>query len=70
VQRDRAEVGEEEQRLEILDDDVAVLLAGVLVPDGLGANPFRREDRRVLLIEALAFDAVGKRVSTTGRSAR
>src|SRR5207237_10921229 len=34
------------------------LALGVLAPDGNGAHPFRREDRRVFLVKGFSVDAV------------
>ena len=43
VERDRAEVGDVEERLEVVADEVVDLALGVLAPDALEADPVRRE---------------------------
>lgn len=59
VQRDRPEVGEVQQALLVLANEVPDFFLGALTPDGLGAKPLRGPLRRILLIEVLALDPVG-----------
>ena len=56
----RSHIGEIEQGLFVIANEVLDLALGVFTPDRNRAHPFGREDRRILLIERFAVDAVGK----------
>ena len=58
VERDRAEVRDVEERLDVAGDEVVDLALRALAPHPLQAHPAGGEARRVLLEEALALDAV------------
>src|SRR5206468_9645184 len=60
MKRDRAEVHEIEQRIDVVADEVVDLASGVLAPHAFGADPLGDEARRILLVEGLARDAVRK----------
>ena len=59
VERDRPEVRDEEERFEVVADEVVDLALGVLAPDALEADPVGSEVGGVLLEEGLALDPVG-----------
>ncbi len=60
VQRYRAHVRDIDERLDVVEHEVADLALGLLAPHRLEPEPLRRVDRRVFLEERLAVDAVGK----------
>src|SRR5690349_14216240 len=53
MERDRAKVGDIDERILVVTDEVADLALGVLAPDADGAEPLRRKLGRILLIEHL-----------------
>src|SRR5437867_1130612 len=60
MERNRAEVGDVEERFLVVADEVSDLPLRILAPDPDGADPFGRELGRVLLIERFPVDAVGE----------
>ena len=59
VQRDRAEVGQVEQRSFVVADEVVDVPLGLSLHIALGPNPVGHETGRVLLKEGLSVDPVG-----------
>src|SRR5205809_6999079 len=59
VQRDRTEVHQVDERLDVVRDEVLDVALRILAPDRNRLNPVGNEPGRVFLIERLAVDAVG-----------
>ncbi len=59
MQRNRAEVDEVDQRLDIVAHEILDVALRVLAPDRNRLDPLRHEAGRVFLIEGLAVNAVG-----------